>query len=66
MRSAPKSLYPSSSQCIIVLLDLRLPSTADRMDRECAAWQAQSYIEALDENHFVLLVRPGGARRLTR
>ena len=66
MRSAPKTLYPSSSEYIIVLFDLRLPGTADRLDRERAAWQAQSDIEALDENHFVLLVRPGGARRLPR
>jgi hypothetical protein len=51
---------------MIVLFDLRLPGTADRLERECAAWQAQSDIEALDENHFVLLVRPGGARSLPR
>ena len=51
---------------MIVLFDLRLPGTADRLDRERAAWQAQSDIEALDENHFVLLVWPGGARRLTK
>ena len=66
MRSAPKTLYPSSSQCIIVLFDLRLPGTANRLDRERAAWQAQCDTETLDENHVVLLARPGGARRLTR
>jgi len=66
MRSAPTALYPSSSEYIVVLFDLRLPGTADRLERECAAWQAQSFIEALDENHFVLLVWPGGARRLPR
>jgi hypothetical protein len=64
MRSAPKALYPSSSQCIVVLFDLRLPGTTDRLAREREAWQAQSDTEALDENHFALLVRPGGARRL--
>jgi hypothetical protein len=66
VRSAPKTLYPSSSEYIVVLFDLRLPGTADRLNREHAAWQAQSDIEALDENHFVLLVRPGGAWRPTR
>ena len=55
-----------NAKYIIVLFDLRLPGTADRLDRERAAWQAQSDTEALDENHFVLLVRPGGARRLPR
>ena len=66
MRSTLKTLCPRSSQYIIVLFDLRLPGTVDRLDRERAAWQAQCDIGALDENHFVLLVRPGGARRLTR
>jgi len=66
MRSTLKTLCPRSSEYIIILFDLRLPSTADRLDRERAAWQAQCDIEALDENHFVLLVRPGGARRVTR
>ena len=65
MRSAPNTLYPSSSQCIIVVFDLRLPGIDDRLDRKRAAWHAQCDIEALDENHVVLLVRPGGARRLT-
>ena len=64
MRSAPKTLYPSSSNYVLVLFDLRLPGTAHHLDRERAAWQAQSDIEALDENHVVLIVRPGGARRL--
>jgi hypothetical protein len=49
---------------MLVLFDLRLPGIADRLDRERAAWQAQSDIEALDENHVVLIVRSGGARRL--
>ena len=66
MRSAPKTLYPSSSEYVLVLFNLRLPGTADRLDRERAAWQAQCDTETLDENHVVLLARPGGARRLTR
>ena len=65
MRSAPKT-FPTSSEYMVVLFDLRLPGTANRLDRERTAWQAQSDIEALDENHFVLLVRPGGARSLPR
>lgn len=66
MRPTPKTLHPSSSEYMIVLFDLRLPGTADRLERERAAWQVQSDIQVLDENHVVLLVRPGGARRLTR
>jgi hypothetical protein len=59
-----KQLYPSSSECMVVLFDLRLPGTTERLHRERAAWQEQSDIEALDQNHFVLIVQPGGARRL--
>ena len=66
MGSAPKTLYPSSSEYIVVLFDLLLPGTTDRLARERVAWQAQSDIEALDKNHIVLLVWPGGAWRLTR
>ena len=59
-------LYANSSECIVVLFDLRLPGTTERLHRERAAWREHSDIETLDENHFVLIVRPGGARRLTR
>jgi hypothetical protein len=61
-----KQLYPSSSECIVVLFDLRLPRAAERLYRERAAWQDHSGIEPLDQDHSVLIVRPGGARRLCR
>ena len=61
-----KQLYPSSSECMLVLFDLRLPETTEWLHRERAAWQEHSDIETLDQDHFVLIVRPGGARRLTR
>ena len=64
MSSAPKTLYPDSSEYMVVLFDLRLPGTADRLHRERAAWQKRSDIEAVDENHFVLIVRPGGVQEL--
>ena len=54
-------LYPNRSECMVVLFDLRLPGIAERLRREQAAWQEQSDMEALDENHFALTVRPGGA-----
>lgn len=61
-----KQLCPSSSQCMVVLFDLRLPGVADRLHRERATWQGQSDIEALDENVSALIVKAGGARRLAR
>jgi hypothetical protein len=51
---------------MVVLFDLRLPGVADRLLRERAAWQGQSDIQALDGNHFALIVKAGGARRLAR
>jgi hypothetical protein len=33
------------------------------MHSERAAWQERSDIEALDEDHFVLILRPGGRAR---
>ena len=61
-----RQLYPNSSEYLVVLFDLRLPGTAERLHRERAAWQEHSEVETLDQDHFVLIVRPGGARRLTR
>jgi hypothetical protein len=66
MRSAPKTSYPSSSEYMVALFDIRLPGAADRLDRERAAWQAQIDPVAFDEHHVIRLVRTGGARRLPR
>jgi hypothetical protein len=51
---------------MVVLFDLRLPGTPERLHRERAAWQEHSDIEALDQDHFALIVQPGGARRLVK
>ncbi len=59
-----RQLYPSSSEGMVVIFDLRLPGAAERLHRERAVWQEESDIEALDKDHFVLIVQAGGARRL--
>lgn len=64
MNAPMHKFYPTSKTEVIVLFDLRIPGVAERLHRERAAWQEHSFIEALDEHHFVLIVRPGGARRL--
>ena len=56
--------YFTKETAVIVLFDLRIPGGEERLHRERAAWQEQSTVEALDEHHFVLIVSPGGARRL--
>lgn len=58
--------YSKEEQSIWALFDLRYPGVPERLHRERAAWQKQSEIEAIDKDHLVLIVRAGGARRLTR
>lgn len=43
----------------IVVFDLRDPEAAGRFHRERAAWGKQSEVEMLDENHAVIIIRPG-------
>jgi hypothetical protein len=60
-RGARKSL---TEECVLTIYDLRYLGSAERLHRERAAWREQAVIEALDEDHFVLIVRPGRAGRL--
>lgn len=55
--------YPRRETEIGILFDLRLPGSAERIHRERALWQERSDIEALDKDHFILVIRPGGADR---
>lgn len=61
---APRQVYPKPTESIVVLYDARLPGAADQFHQERAAWQECGDVEALDENHIVLVVHPGGAREL--
>ena len=63
---APNSVYPKPTETIIVVFDVRIPGTAERLHSERAAWGEHGGIEALDGNHFVLVVRSGGTRRLAK
>jgi hypothetical protein len=42
-----------------VLFDLRVPSMSKRVHRARANYQEESDIEFLDEDHAVVLIRPG-------
>jgi hypothetical protein len=46
---------------LVVLFDLRVPGGPSELHRQRAAWAEYSDIEALDEDHFVLVIRPGWA-----
>lgn len=59
--SAPRHKSPIEQQRLLIMFDLRHRGAAERLHREHTAWQKDCEIEALDENYFVLLIRPGGA-----
>jgi hypothetical protein len=59
----PDAVYPSSSPCIVVLFDLREPGAAQDLHQARGVWQEDSDIEALDEDHFALLLRRSAGRR---
>jgi hypothetical protein len=61
---APETLYPNAPKPLLVLFDVSIPGVVVRLHRERAAWQENADIEAPDQDHFVLIIRPGGARRL--
>jgi hypothetical protein len=54
---APHQAYHSSERFHLSIFDVRIPGAAERLHRERARWQERSDIEALDEAHFVLVVR---------
>jgi hypothetical protein len=59
---APRcEFYPESETEVRILFDLRIPGSAERIHRERALWQEQSDIEALDIDHFILIIRPDAA-----
>jgi hypothetical protein len=61
MTAPRKGLYPSHPECLIVVFALREPGGPSELHRQRAAWAQYSDIEALDEDHFALVIRPGWA-----
>ena len=55
---APETVYPNAPEYIVVLFDVRIPGVAERLHSERAAHREFGDIEALDRDHYVLLVRP--------
>jgi hypothetical protein len=63
MASAPPQFYPETRKCIIVLFDLQDSQAVEMLHHLRAVWQEESDIEALDEDHFALMLWPGAAAR---
>jgi hypothetical protein len=53
--------YPERETEVRILFDLRIPGSAERIHRERGLWQERSDIEALDIDHFILVIRPDAA-----
>jgi hypothetical protein len=60
----PKKVDPKPTESIVILYDVRLPGAADRLHEGRAAWRECGDVEALDQNHYVLIIRSGEAREM--
>ena len=64
MTLAPGKVYAKTTKTLWVLFDLGDPEAREALQRQRAAWGECSEIEAIDRDHAILIVRPGGAQRL--
>jgi hypothetical protein len=60
----PHEVYPKSGAYILVISDLRVPGTAKRLLHELEAWRGHANVEAVDDDHVALIIRPGVAGRI--
>jgi hypothetical protein len=60
---APEPLYPGRT-AIWVLFNLRDESAVRSLHSQRAALAEHGDLEAIDQDHIILIVFPGGARRL--
>ena len=61
----PPEVYPSKGTYSLTIYDLRAPESARSLHRERAIWQERSEIEALDMDHFILVVQPATASEVS-
>ncbi len=53
------ALYAAHSECLIIIFDLRLPDGHAQLHRQRVALAGHTDVEDLDEDHRVLIIRPG-------
>jgi hypothetical protein len=61
---APEGLYPTGRQAIWVLFDVRDDSAVRNLHLLRGALQEFGDLEFIDQDHAVVMARPGGAERL--
>ncbi len=59
---APPRVYRDEREYTLIIFDLRIAGAEERLLNECSAWGWSATTEMVDEDHFVLIVRPGAAR----
>jgi hypothetical protein len=57
--------YRNRAEFTVVLSNLRIAGAAERFHRERWAWAEAGNVEMLDQDHPVLIVQFGSARRLS-
>jgi hypothetical protein len=58
---APEPLYPTGRTELWILFDVRDARACKALHDHRGAFQEEADIEAVDHNHFVLVVQPGRA-----
>jgi hypothetical protein len=61
----PHEAYRRGAEFTLIVFDVRILGAAERFHRERRAWAEAGDVEILDEDHPVLIVQPGSARRLS-
>jgi hypothetical protein len=61
----PRRAYRKGAEFTLIIFDVRIPGAAERFHRERWAWAEVGDVEMLDEDHPVLIVQSGSARRLS-
>ncbi len=59
MTFAPDLLYLNHPEYLLLVFDLRQPGAMAALLRQRARWAEYSDMEALDDVHIALIVRPG-------
>lgn len=65
MNSALSQKYHGSLLETLATFEIKLSGVSERLHRERAAWGEEAVLEDLDRDRFVLIVRAGGAQRLS-
>jgi len=61
----PSRAYRDSGDFTLAIFDLRIAGAAERFYHEREAWAEAGDVEMVDEDHPVLVVKPGSARRVS-